>query len=193
MVSCSGPGMTGVRAEGGGQASYWRARKRKRRRKRRKKKKEKKKEKKKTPPVDWATGHAQCDGRFRVRVPLAAFCERPQGPARVASGERPNAAWARRIGRGAVGRQRSAACPSYRAVVRRVHFVSCTLGKPRFPEAGPGPPRPGRRLEGRMLTRPRLGRCSPAHSAPELMVLVGAGAVHFERAVRPRLRGLHLF
>lgn len=27
-----------------------------------------------------------------------------------------------------------------------------------------------------MLTRPRLGRCSPAHSAPGLMVLVGAGA-----------------
>lgn len=46
-----------------------------------KRRKKRKKKKKKTPPVDWATGHAQCDGRFRVRVPLAAFCERPQGPA----------------------------------------------------------------------------------------------------------------
>lgn len=57
-----------------------------------------------------------------------------------------------------------------------VHFVSCTLGKRRFTGAGRGPPRPGRRLEGVMLTRPRLGRCIPAHAAPELMVLVGAGA-----------------
>lgn len=62
-----------------------------------------------------------------------------------------------------------------------VHFVSCTPRKPCFTGAGRGPPRPGRRLEGMMLTRPRLGRCSPAHSAPELMVLVGTGAMHFGR------------
>jgi hypothetical protein len=54
--------------------------------KKRKEKKEKRKKRKKnkTPLVGSTTGHAQCGRRFlRVLVPLAAFSERPQGPAWV--------------------------------------------------------------------------------------------------------------
>lgn len=64
------------------------------RKRRKREKRRKKRKRKKTPLFDCATGHAQCDGRFRVRVPLAAFCERPQGPARARSGEPPIAVWA---------------------------------------------------------------------------------------------------
>lgn len=67
-----------------------------------KKRKKKKKEKKKTPPVGSATGHAQCGGRFRVRVPLAAFSERPRGPARRAAARQSlsGGGGVRRTGRG---------------------------------------------------------------------------------------------
>ena len=62
-------GMLGGSARGLGEACYLRPPK---------KRKKKKKEKKKTPPVGSATGHAQCGGRFRVRVPLAALLSHVQ-------------------------------------------------------------------------------------------------------------------
>lgn len=158
-----------------------------------KKKKEKKKEKKKLLRSTGLLGMLSATGASACgfRSPRFASGRRGRPGWRAASGQTRRGPG----GSDTAPREDSTRLPAPRFALscRRVHFVSCTLGKPRFPGAGRGPPRPGRRLERRMLTRPRLGRCSPAHSAPELMVLAGAGAVHFGRAVRPRLRGLHLF
>lgn len=83
----------------------------------------KEKEKKKTPLFDWATGHAQCDGRFRVPVPLAAFCERP-GLGSGGGGEPPNAAWAGDRTRHRGGPRQAGAPPA----VQLGHFLSCAHG-----------------------------------------------------------------
>lgn len=128
------------------------------------------------------------------RSPRFASGRRGRPGWRAASGQkRPGPGWGWGIiGRGAAEDSARLPAPRVAGSCCWVHFGSCTLGKRRFTGAGRGPPRPGRRLEGMMLTRPRLGRCSPAHSAPELMVLVGAGAMHFGRGVRSSLRGLQL-
>lgn len=133
-----------------------------------KRRKKKKKEKKKTPPVGSATGHAQCGGRFRVRVPLAAFSERPRGPARraAASSSRFGGGGARRTGQGRpLGAGLSARpCGGGPAARRRGHFpqphavetrgaVLCAAErKPAFPA------RTGGRLPGAELRRQAAGR-----------------------------------
>lgn len=98
-------------------------RKRRKREGKKRRRRKKRKRKKKTPLFDWATGHAQCDGRFRVPVPLAAFCERP-GLGSGGGGEPPNAAWAGDRTRHRGGPRQAGAPPA----VQLGHFLSCAHG-----------------------------------------------------------------